>query len=94
MLCAEWLDVWTERLREWLATRVLRELVDAVEGAHVVINEVIEMTGRLPKPHVPFARQVVGISSNGDGVNHDLGHETMQLQRHMHAMVHTGCGMA
>ena len=36
----DWLELWTERLREWLAGRVLQPLVAAVQGAHEPVNTV------------------------------------------------------
>lgn len=36
----DWLEVWTERLREWLAARVLQPLVAAVASAHEPVNAV------------------------------------------------------
>lgn len=38
----EWLELWTERLREWLGARVLKPLVAAVIGAHEPVNTVSE----------------------------------------------------
>ncbi|MEW5302437.1 MAG: hypothetical protein WDW36_005224 [Sanguina aurantia] len=61
----EWLDVWTERLREWLATRVLRELVDAVEGAHIVINEILQKYNQ--QLRVPALPDVVGSGDASGG---------------------------
>lgn len=36
----DWLELWTERLREWMADRVLRPLVAAVNVAHEPVNAV------------------------------------------------------
>ncbi len=36
----DWLELWTERLREWMADRVLRPLVAAVNAAHEPVNAV------------------------------------------------------
>ena len=36
----DWLEVWTERLREWLADRVFGPLVEVVLRAHEPANEV------------------------------------------------------
>eukprot|EP00198_Chlamydomonas_reinhardtii_P004829 XP_001694165.1 predicted protein [Chlamydomonas reinhardtii] len=47
----DWLELWTERLREWLAGRVLQPLVAAVQGAHEPVNTLLQQfnhTHRLP----------------------------------------------
>ncbi|GIL43997.1 hypothetical protein Vafri_1583 [Volvox africanus] len=47
----DWLDVWTERLREWLAARVLKPLIAAVVSAHEPVNHLLQQlnqASRLP----------------------------------------------
>lgn len=40
----EWLDLWTENLREWLAASVLQPLVAALAAAHEPVNQVTAHT--------------------------------------------------
>ncbi|EFJ43501.1 hypothetical protein VOLCADRAFT_96395 [Volvox carteri f. nagariensis] len=50
----EWLELWTERLREWLAGRVLKPLVAAVVSAHEPVNALLQQFNQSPRlPPLP-----------------------------------------
>ncbi len=50
-----WLEVWTERLREWFAARVLQPLVATADAAHAGPNELLAKYGQAVRlPPLPF----------------------------------------
>ncbi|KAG2427020.1 hypothetical protein HYH02_014666 [Chlamydomonas schloesseri] len=67
----DWLELWTERLREWLAGRVLQPLVAAVQGAHEPVNALLQQfnhSHRLPPlPDVLSDSRAGGGTGGGGG---------------------------
>ncbi|KAG2487595.1 hypothetical protein HYH03_013874 [Edaphochlamys debaryana] len=73
----DWLELWTERLREWLAGRVLQPLVAAVAGAHEPVNALLQQFSQAPRlPPLPDilgdARPAGGGGGDVDGVLRSL----------------------
>ncbi|KAL6745009.1 cytochrome B561, N terminal-domain-containing protein [Haematococcus lacustris] len=60
-----WLEVWTERLREWMASRLLQPLVQALGDAHTHVNRLLAQggQGRLALP--PLAALLAGSVTAG-----------------------------
>ncbi|KXZ42041.1 hypothetical protein GPECTOR_217g448 [Gonium pectorale] len=66
----DWLELWVERLREWLAGRVLKPLVAAVATAHEPVNTLLQQFSAAPRlPPLPDllsdARSAGGVDVDG-----------------------------
>ncbi|GLC58394.1 hypothetical protein PLESTB_001354000 [Pleodorina starrii] len=63
----DWLLLWTERLREWMAARVLQPLVAAVNSAHEPVNTLLQQFNQSPRlPPLPDILSDVRPAGVGD----------------------------
>lgn len=83
LLVCGW-QVWTERLREWMSSKVLQPLVAAVESAHTAPNALLAKYGQ--QARLPPLPSVVGggfVGGAGAGAGHGQGLEIEAVLRHM-----------
>lgn len=63
----DWLELWTERLREWMADRVLRPLVAAVNVAHEPVNALFQQFNQVTRlPPLPDVLSDTRAAGGGD----------------------------
>eukprot|EP00200_Dunaliella_tertiolecta_P005820 CAMPEP_0202340178 /NCGR_PEP_ID=MMETSP1126-20121109/1727_1 /ASSEMBLY_ACC=CAM_ASM_000457 /TAXON_ID=3047 /ORGANISM="Dunaliella tertiolecta, Strain CCMP1320" /LENGTH=649 /DNA_ID=CAMNT_0048930843 /DNA_START=137 /DNA_END=2086 /DNA_ORIENTATION=+ len=83
----DWMEVWTERLREWFSGKVLRPLVGVVQSADADANKVLAKYGhpaRLP----PLANLISGAENGGPaGGGTSAGHLGPGHQRDVEAVL-------